>query len=210
MSLGEPAPPAARHPRRAPRARTALVLLFVVYLALLAWIVLWKLDVPWVGGARRTVKLVPFVAAGGDGASQPVEVVTNLVLFVPFGIYLGVLAPAWRWWKAAGVVAGASLGLEVAQYVLGVGSADVTDLVVNAAGGLAGLGLLALVRRRLGSRTAAVVVRACAAGTVVALLASAAFVASPVRLGGPPPGDGPGPARRLERPSAHRETSVSR
>ena len=47
------------------------------------------------------------------------------------------------------MVAGASLGLEVAQYVLAVGSSDITDVVVNTAGGLAGIGLLALARRRL-------------------------------------------------------------
>jgi len=33
-------------------ARSRLVVLFVVYLVLLAWIVLWKLEAPWAGGAR--------------------------------------------------------------------------------------------------------------------------------------------------------------
>jgi hypothetical protein len=43
------------------RTRPWLVALFGVYVVLLVWLVLWKLDVPWVGsGARRTVKLVPF------------------------------------------------------------------------------------------------------------------------------------------------------
>jgi glycopeptide antibiotics resistance protein len=169
--------------------RVLLVVLFVVYLALLGWIVLWKLEVPYVGGgALRLIKLVPFVPSAGAGASEPFEVVANGLLFVPFGLYLGLLAPSWPWWKAAGTIAGASLVLEVTQYVLALGSSDVTDLVVNTAGGLAGIGLLALARRGLRARTATVMTRICSIGTVLALLATGIFVASPLRYG--PPRDG--------------------
>ena len=125
--------------RALPQAR--LVALFVVYLVLLTWAVLWKLEVPWVGEAGwRIVKLVPFVATSGAGASTPFDVVANLALFVPLGLYLGLLVPSWRWWKVACAAAAASLGLEVAQYVLAVGSSDLTDVVVNTAGALVGLG----------------------------------------------------------------------
>jgi glycopeptide antibiotics resistance protein len=169
-----------------PRAggRVLLVVLFVVYLFLLAWIVLWKLEIPFVGGGGlRQIKLVPFAATAGAGASAPFEIVANFVLFVPFGIYLGLLAPLWPWQKAACAVAGASLILEVAQYVLAVGSSDVTDLIVNTAGGLVGIGLLNLARRRLQTRTAIVMTRVCLIGTVLALLAIGIFVASPLRYG---------------------------
>ncbi|WP_235508171.1 VanZ family protein [Agromyces sp. Soil535] len=166
--------------------RALLVVLFVVYLVLLAWLVLWKLEVPYVGvGALREIKLVPFAPSAGAGASAPFEVVANFVLFVPFGLYLGLLAPSWPWWKAVGAVAGASLVLEVAQYVLALGSSDVTDLVVNTAGGLAGIGLLALARRRLEARTVTVMTRICAIGTMLALLATGVFVASPLRYAPP-------------------------
>ena len=175
------------------RARTSsatvLVGLFVVYLTLLAWIVLWKLELPWVGvSSRRVLKLVPFFSTAEDGASPPADVAVNAVLFVPFGIYLGLLAPSWRWWKVAGVVAAASLGLEASQYVLAVGSADVTDVIVNTAGGLAGLGLLTLARRGLRASATNVMPRVCAIGTVLALLASGLVVASPLRHG-PPAGE---------------------
>ncbi|MFC8600073.1 VanZ family protein [Isoptericola sp. NPDC057191] len=177
-------------PAPAPRRRTALVLLFAAYLVLLGWLVLWKLGTPWVGEAgMRVVKLVPFVATASAGASDPVEIALNLVVFLPFGVYLGLLAPSWPWWRSAGVLAGASLALEVGQYVLAVGSTDVTDVVVNTAGGLAGLAVVALARRRLAARTTVVLSRWCVAGTVLAVLAVGLFVASPVRLNGPPPGD---------------------
>jgi glycopeptide antibiotics resistance protein len=163
-----------------------LVVLVVVYLVLLAWIVLWKLEVPYVGGgALRQIKLVPFAPSGGAGASAPFDIVANIVLFVPFGLYLGLLEPSWPWWKATGAVAGASLVLEVAQYVLAVGSSDVTDIVLNTAGGLAGIGLLALARRRLQARTATVMTRVSSIGTLLTLLAIGIFVASSLRYAPP-------------------------
>ena len=175
---------------------TVLVALFSVYLVLLVWLVLWKLEVPWVGDdQRRVIKLVPFVPGDGTGASRPLEVVANLLLFVPFGVYLRLLAPSWSWWKAAGVFASASLGLEIAQYVLAVGSSDVTDVIVNTAGGLAGIGVVAAAGRRLDGRTAAVMARACSIATVLALVASGVVAASPLRYGSP--GTGPGLDRTL-------------
>ena len=83
----------------------------------------------------------------------------------------------------AGAAARASVLLEVAQYGFAVGSSDVTDVIVNAAGGLAGFGLLALPRHRFQARTTAVMTRVCSIGTVVALLAIGIFIASPLRYG---------------------------
>jgi glycopeptide antibiotics resistance protein len=169
------------------RGGSALVsALFVIYLILLAWMVLWKLEVPWIGEAAllpRPIKLVPFLPSGDAGASAPQEVVANLLLFVPFGIYLGLLAPSWTWWAKTGVFVGASMALEITQHLISVGSFDITDVIVNAAGGLAGLGLLALVRRSLHARTAAVVTRICLIGTVVSLVAVAVFIVSPLHYG---------------------------
>ena len=173
-----------RTPER--RRHVLLVSLFVVYLALLAWIVLWKLEVPWIGEAAllpRPIKLIPFLPSAEAGASAPIEVAINLVLFIPFGLYLGVIAPTWRWWQAAGVFLGASLVLEITQHLISVGSFDTTDLIVNTAGGLAGLGLLALARRRLRGRTAVVMTRGFAIGTAISLVALGIFIASPMHYG---------------------------
>jgi glycopeptide antibiotics resistance protein len=163
-----------------------LVALFVVYLVLLAWTVVWKLDVPYVGAAAllpRPIKLIPFVPSAEAGASAPLEVVANVVLFVPFGVYLGLLVPAWPWWKWTGALLGASFLLETTQHLLSTGSFDTTDIIANAAGGLTGAGLVVLARRRLHARTAVVMTRVCLVGTVVSLLAIGAFVASPLHYG---------------------------
>lgn len=163
------------------KTRGLLVALFVTYLLLLAWAVLWKLEAPFVGAAwslPRPFKLVPFLASGDAGASDPLELLANVLLFVPFGVYLGLLAPRWRWWTAAAVVAGASLLLEVAQHVISTGSFDITDVIVNTVGGLVGLWLLAVARRRL---TATAVTRIVLAGTVLAVIAVVIFAVSPLQ-----------------------------
>jgi glycopeptide antibiotics resistance protein len=165
-------------------SRVLITVLFVVYLTLLVWIVLWKLSVPTIGAAAllpHPIKLVPFLASGDADASAPLEVVANILLFVPFGVYLGLVAPRWQWWMSTVVVLGTSLLLETAQHLLSVGTFDVTDLITNTAGGLAGLGVLALARRGLRDRTDAVLTRVLLVATVLALIAAAVFVASPLR-----------------------------
>lgn len=157
--------------------RAYLVGLFAVYLVLLVWTVLWKLNAPWTGG-ETMVKIVPFVATSEAGPNAPLEVIANLLLFVPFGLYLRLLAPTRRWWTAGGMAAGTSLALEVGQYVLGVGRSDTTDLLVNTAGGLAGLVLLTVARRRLGIRTSRVMTPVLSVGTAVVLLVAGLYVST--------------------------------
>ena len=170
------------------------IALFVVYLVLLIWVVLWKLDVPYLGGVLREVTLIPFSTGHDGGVKSPFELVVNFVIFVPFGLYLGFLAPSWAWWKVAGVIAGTSFALEVAQYALAVGSSDITDVILNTAGGVAGFGLLVLARRRLRDRTSRVMTRAFAIGSALTVIAIGIFIASPIHYGPPmhgaPPEDG--------------------
>jgi len=168
------------------RRRTLLTWAGVAYLVLLTWVVLWKLEVPWIGGAAallRPLKLVPFAASGDAGASAPAEVVINLVIFVPYGLFIGALAPAWAWWKAAGAFLGTSLVLESTQHLISTGSFDTTDLIVNTAGGLIGFGIFASLRRRLGDRAPVIMARVCVIVTAIALAAVVAFVASPLHYG---------------------------
>ncbi|MWC00058.1 VanZ family protein [Agromyces seonyuensis] len=180
---------------RATRTRTPAVL-FAIYLVLLAWMVVLRFQLPWEAGqSGRLLKLVPFVASGGFGASAPREVLANVLIFVPFGLYLGLLRPTWSRPRAALVFAGGSLALEAAQYVLATGSTDVTDIIVNTAGGLIGLAVVRAIGRASRGRALPALTRVCAVATAVAVLAVGLFVASPVQYG--PPGERPprpGPA----------------
>lgn len=166
--------------RSGSRTHSLLVVLFVVYLVLLAWVVLWKLEVPFIGmGDLRHIKLVPFAANGIYDASSPLEVVANIVLFLPFGAYSALLRPAQPLWKHAGTIASASLLLEVGQYLLRTGSSDITDIIANTIGGLTGVLVIALIRRA-GTLRITVAARIFLAGTILAVLACLASFASPV------------------------------
>lgn len=180
------APTAGPDPGPSRSVLVVRVLLFAVYLALLVWLVLWKLHLPFVGrDDMREIKLVPFVGGGGFGASAPLEVIGNVAVFAPFGIHLGMLAPRWRWWRVAVIVAAASAVLEAIQYLTAVGSSDVSDVIANTAGGLVGFGMLVLARRRLGAGGVRLVTAALALGTGAALLLSGVVVASSPRLEAP-------------------------
>ena len=168
------------------RARVTVIVAFAVYLALLTWVVLWKLEAPWIGdaaGLARPIKLVPFAPSGDAGASAPAELLINLVLFVPFGLFIGALAPAWSWWKTGVAALGASLLLETVQHLISTGSFDTTDLVVNTAGALVGWAVFLAVRRSAGERTAVVMTRVCVIVCGLALAAVVAFVVSPLHYG---------------------------
>jgi glycopeptide antibiotics resistance protein len=179
--LSEPALAPAR-----PRIRGLVIVAFVVYLVLLAWVVLWKLQLPFIGESNaRVIKLVPYVSAGGDGGSGLLEAVVNGLLFVPFGAFLGLLSPSWKWWKHLMVVTGVSVAFEVAQYILAVGSSDVTDVIDNTLGGLVGLGLLALVRRGSKQRGGTAVSWVLVVGTGVFLVAAVLFFLSPLHFHDP-------------------------
>lgn len=178
-------PVAAVRPQERPR-RTLLVALFLVYLALLTWVVMWKLELPWIGGGVRNVKLTPFVAgSNGDGASQPIEAWANLLLFVPFGVYLRLVAPGSSRWLVPASALVTSAALESAQFVLAVGRTDVTDVIANTAGAVVGMVVVALVQRGIGTPARRLLTSACTVGTTLALVACALFVVGPMRYGPP-------------------------
>jgi len=105
------------------------------------------------------------------------------VLFVPFGLFVGALAPTWSWLKAGAVALAVSLVLETVQHLISTGSFDTTDLIVNTAGALVGWAVFVLVRRASGERTPIVMTRICVIVSALALVAVVAFVASPMHYG---------------------------
>lgn len=121
--------------------------LFLIYLALLVWIILFKLqfsihDLDTV----RSINLIPFYYDKDVGTAFHLkEVLENLLLFVPMGIYLQMLLSKWRFHGKLIIIAGTSLLLEMVQYVLAIGRSDITGLLTNTAGGFLGLALYCIV-----------------------------------------------------------------
>ncbi len=100
-------------------------------------------------GDSGRLNLVPF--AFGANAT-PVEPVSNVLLFVPFGILIAALG--WRLLAVLGLGLALSLSIEVTQYLLDIGrTADVNDVIENTLGTLVGwLVVIAVSRLRVRRR----------------------------------------------------------
>ena len=80
------------------RSRSLTGVLLALYLAVLTWIILFKMQTDWtvLTTGVRTVNLIPFAGAlVTNGQANYQEVFLNLVAFVPFGLYLSLLEPRW-------------------------------------------------------------------------------------------------------------------
>jgi len=109
--------------------------LFGIYCLLLVWIILFKLsfsikDITELDKIR-SINLIPFYYPY-EVNSHFSEVVENLLIFIPFGIYLKILNKDNKRIILYGFLF--SLSLEISQFILKVGASDITDLLTNTLG----------------------------------------------------------------------------
>jgi glycopeptide antibiotics resistance protein len=126
---------------------------FAVYLILLVWVIIFKTDIAGVIASahsmERAINLVPFGASViANGKVYLPEIIENVIAFMPLGLFVALLSKRGGVPKAVLWGLGASLLFEAAQYLFGIGSADITDVITNTAGALLGA-LLWLALRRL-------------------------------------------------------------
>jgi glycopeptide antibiotics resistance protein len=127
--------------------------LFIIYLIALFWIIVLKFNVPfsYMGNLRR-INLIPFSESAiiinlipfGEytiinGKLNVGEIIMNVVIFVPLGIYAGILFQRWIVGKKLFLFFLISLICEGFQIILGVGAFDITDIINNTLGGIIGL-----------------------------------------------------------------------
>ncbi len=144
--------------------------LFIVYVLLLVWVVIFKARFSFpVVRPSHTVSLIPFDRSAG---LSRLDVVANVFVFIPLGVYLTVFRL--NWWRSTLCGFALSLAFELTQYVFKIGVTDTTDLITNTSGTLIGalicllLGLVLRERRDRVIRIAAGL--ATAAAVCVALM----------------------------------------
>ena len=154
------------------------VALLSVYGLILIWIVLLKaltlaefIYLP----CDRTLNLIPFHYDVEVGTHFE-EVALNALVFVPFGLYLAMLGM--KAWKAILAGFAVSLLFEALQYVLAIGAADVTDLLMNTFGTAIGAGFYLLLHHACArsDRLNAVLNIVMCVGTALFLLAAAVLL----------------------------------
>ncbi|HSX28377.1 MAG TPA: VanZ family protein [Candidatus Saccharimonadales bacterium] len=117
-------------------------ILLAVYLLFLLWLILFKTSVDvssvLLGYQSRSLNLLPFA---GFSRGTVREMFDNLVVFIPLGLLLDINFRQITFWRKLGFVLSLSLVAEVTQYILAIGTTDITDVIMNTFGGLLGLGL---------------------------------------------------------------------
>jgi glycopeptide antibiotics resistance protein len=116
------------------------IVLFIIYAIVLFWILLFKLGVRFSYMGNRNVNLIPFSEFLISKNKIDVgEIILNVVIFVPLGIYAGVLFKRWTFRINLLFFFLTGLMFEVLQFILKVGAFDITDIITNTLGGIIGL-----------------------------------------------------------------------
>ena len=113
--------------------------LFVIYIIILVWVILFRMNFSISSIHRvRDINLIPFYYENVYEGDIPLfEAFLNLLIFVPFGIYLKMVGLS----NKRIILSGFSLSLifEISQYVFKLGATDITDLIANTFGTVVGL-----------------------------------------------------------------------
>lgn len=155
-------------------ARKLTVVLFAIYLIVLTWIILLKMsfDLAMLGDMNyRNINLIPFVGSllvnGRLGIS---EIIMNIIVFIPFGVYMSMLFREWSPVKKAAPAFIVSLLYEILQYIFGIGASDITDLLGNTLGAIIGIGIYSILWRGLGERATKLLNIIALVGTVITII----------------------------------------
>ena len=137
-------------------ANKLTTILFIMYLIALCWILLFKLGVQFSYMENRSVNLVPFrELLLSNGKTDTSEIILNVVIFVPLGIYAGILFKRWIFGKQLLFFFLTSLAVEGLQFVLRIGAFDITDIITNKVGGMIGWMLFIIIKKLFSNDTKA-------------------------------------------------------
>ena len=130
-------------------------ILFAVYTLILAWILLFKMSFSIDELYKnRSINIIPFMGSViVNGKIDTSEIINNIIVFIPVGIYVCMLKKDWSILKKISVGFFISLGIEVLQFVLAIGSTDITDLIGNTLGGIIGIGVFYLFSKVFKNKT---------------------------------------------------------
>lgn len=130
--------------------------LFCLYLLGLTWIILFKMQFSVENlNHERNINLIPFAASAmANGRVSVSEIINNLLAFVPYGVFVCMLMENKRVIVRIMPVFITSLAYEIMQFVFALGSADITDLIGNTAGGMIGIGVFFVFSKIFKERSA--------------------------------------------------------
>jgi glycopeptide antibiotics resistance protein len=173
------------------KQNTITAILCIVYLLLLTGIILFKLPFysPEISDGIRVINLIPFQGSFDEnGVLIWREIIENILIFVPSGIYICMFKREWSFARKVIPVIGLTFAFEILQFIFALGRSDITDILGNTLGGIIGIGLFSLSFTILKNRTIKIVTIVAAAATVCVVLRFVQlFFLSHFVMGGPAP-----------------------
>ena len=154
------------------RQNILTIILFIVYALLLTGVILFKL--PFYSAefsdGIRVINLIPLQGSFDGNGVVWREIIQNILIFVPLGIYISMLKSKWSFVKKILPIIGIAFAFEVIQFIFAMGRSDITDLLGNVLGGIIGIEIYALLYKILKCRTGLIVNILALAVTVCVLL----------------------------------------
>ena len=137
------------------RQHSLTKILFTAYILILTWILLFKMSFSIDELYKsRSINIIPFMGSViVNGRIDISEIINNIIVFVPVGIYICMLKENWSILRKISVGFFISLGIEVLQFILAIGATDITDLIGNTLGGIIGIGVFYLFSKVFKNKT---------------------------------------------------------
>lgn len=116
-------------------------ILLGIYVIIISWIIVFKMQfsfdyLPYI----RSINLIPFgESVIVNGKIYFGEIINNLIVFIPVGLYMGMIWKDKKILKKVVPILSLTLIFECLQYILHVGATDITDIIMNTLGGVIGI-----------------------------------------------------------------------
>ena len=123
-------------------------IVFGIYFILLAWLVLFKFATSLSAiPSMRSVNFIPFHYAQKTSAHLK-EIFYNIIVFVPFGVYVQIFKENWKTATKCMVAFLTSFLFEGVQFIFAIGASDITDIIGNTFGGIVGI-LFCIIMKKI-------------------------------------------------------------
>ena len=94
----------------------------------------------------RGINLIPFYY-DQETSVHLKEVLFNILVFVPLGVYVQIFKEEWKLSKKCMVPLLTSFLFEVVHFIFALGASDITDMIGNTFGGMIGIFLCITMKR---------------------------------------------------------------
>jgi len=130
-------------------------LFFLLYILYLIFLTLFSIYYGR-GYFHRSINLIPFrtiieyLSLSYNPYAVMRNILGNIAAFIPMGLLLPMAVKGINSLKRAfSIVLLSTLAIEISQYILGAGTADIDDIILNLLGGIIGFGLYVLFVKKL-------------------------------------------------------------